>query len=100
MIIEPCLNLRQQTHNARIAGSDEHVANKPVAARALDCGAAEAGAKAGIIDTEQLVERWVVALASRCKLCLMCGLGKFVPGTDRETIVAAIDAVPHRLAKL
>src|SRR5437763_12923951 len=88
-----------QARLARIADRDQDVADEAVAADALDRALAEQGPEAGIVEPGQLGKpRRLQCLASEQRL-LACRRRELVPGAYGEAVVAAIDAVAHRLAE-
>src|SRR6202040_2915964 len=72
------------------------IAQKTVAAGALDGGAGEHGAEPGIVEPCKLGETRRRQFHPRQKRRFMPGLGKLVPRAPRETIVAAEDAVADK----
>src|SRR5690554_4367253 len=85
---------------ARIANRDQHIAHETIAPRALDRGAGEEGAKARIIKPHQLRKQWCLQFLSGMKGAFARGLRELVPGADGKTIIATVNPVAHRLAKL
>src|SRR5580693_3988431 len=83
-----------------IADRDQHVAQKPVAADALDRAFRKQRAEAGVVEPRQFGKRRRTQHLAGLKFYLAAGLGEFVPRTDRETIVAAVDAVAHLRAQI
>ena len=82
-----------------VADRDQHIAQKTVAADALDRAFREQRAEAGIVEPRQFGERRRAQRLAGLQLHLAAGLGEFVPWTDRQAIVAAIDAVAHQRAQ-
>ena len=85
---------------ARVADRDQHIAQKAGAADALDRALGEQRAEAGIIKAGQFGERRRAQRGARRKLRLAAGAREFVPGADRQAIVAAVDAVAHQRPQL
>jgi len=95
-IAEQPLGLAGKAGIFGIADRDQHVAQKAIAADALDRAFTEQRAEARVVEPRQFGERRRALRVTRGKLQLAAGLGEFVPWTDRETIVAAVDAVAHQ----
>ena len=96
-IAEQSLGFAGKACVSGIADRDQHVAQKAVAADALDRAFGEQRAEAGIVEPRQFGKLRRAQHLARLKLHLAAGLGEFVPRTHRETIVAAVDAVAHAL---
>src|SRR5579862_596604 len=82
---------RRQARLAAIANRDEDVADEAVASGALQGRAGKARAKSRIVEPDQLGQfGW---RGARSQFRLARDLREFVPGANREAIIAAIDAV-------
>ena len=69
-------------------------------ADALDRTAGEMSAETRLVEPGEIGERRRREIGARAQLRLTAEAGEFVPRADGETIVAAIDAIAHRRAKL
>ena len=98
-IAEQPLGLAGKACVAGIADRDQHIAHETVAADALDRALGEQRAEAGVVEPRQFGERRRAQRLARLELRLAAGLGELVPRTDREAIVAAVDAVAHQRAQ-
>ena len=98
-IAEQSLGFAGETGVLGIADRDQHVAQKTVAADALDRAFRKQRAEAGIVEPRQFGKSRRAQHFARFELHLAAGLGEFVPRTDREAIVAAVDAVAHQRAQ-
>ncbi len=78
---------------AGIADRDQHVAHEPDAAGALHRRFGEQRAERRVIEPRKIGEPRRAQFLSGHELRLAGGFGEFVPGTHREAIVAAEDAV-------
>ena len=67
---------------------------------ALDRPAGEALAKRRLVERREFAEIGRLKIVARGQLGLSRFAGEFVPRTDRQAIVAAIDPVADRRAKL
>jgi hypothetical protein len=92
-VVEEAHGLLGKRRFARIADGDEHVANEAVAARALDRRTGETRAEGRIVETRQIGEVRRGQILALGELRLASDLSEFVPGADREAIVAAEDPV-------
>ena len=96
-IVQQAHSLRGKTRIPGIADGDQHVAHEPVAARALDRRAGEAGCGKPASSSRRVRPAAGASRSSRAaQLRLAPGLGELVPGADGEAIVAAEDAVADR----
>jgi hypothetical protein len=84
---------------ARIADRDQDIADEAVAADALDRRFCKSRAKRRVIETHEFRKRGRTQIFACGEFCFAPGLREFVPGADREAIVAAIDAVANGLAE-
>src|SRR5581483_7971870 len=82
------------------ADRNQHVTHETVAADALDRGFCEQRAEGRVVEPHEFGKLGLAQLRARGEFCLAAGLRELVPGADGEAIVAAIDAVAHRLAEL
>ena len=82
-----------------VADRDQHVADKAVAADALDRRFRKQRAECGVVEPRQFGKRRRPQFRARGEFCFAAFLRKLVPRAHRETIVAAIDAVADALAK-
>src|SRR5690606_27764877 len=78
---------------------DEHVAQEPRMPDALDRRTGEHAAESRIVELHHIGERRRLELGAGAQLHLVRFGGELVPGADRETVVAAIDAVAHGRAE-
>ena len=85
--------MRDQGGVTGIAGGDEDVAQKSIASGALDRRAGEFPSKRGIVQRQQLGQGRRDEVGSSSEPHLGTGFGKFIPGADRQAIVAAVDTV-------
>ena len=94
--------VRRQRRLARIADGVEHVADEAVAADPLDraLGGTGRGKPRRPAAARSASERRAAAPRGRASACLAAGLGELVPGTDRQAVVAAVDAVAQRRPEL
>ena len=99
-VIEQAFGLGRQGRIAGVADRDQHIAHEPVAADALDRRFGESRAERGIVEPRQIGERGRAQFVARGEFGFAAGLRELVPRADREAIVAAIDAVADRFAKL
>ena len=102
MVIEaaPCRFYQFRLPPGRVADCDQHIAEEPVAAGALDRGSGKHFAECGIVEYRQLGQPRRRQLRARQKVGLGRGSGEFVPRADRQTIVAAIDPITDQRAQL
>ena len=91
------MRLRSPGQSGRIgiADGDEHVAQKTVAADALDGRAGKLGAEGGFVEDGEVRERRRGKIVAGLQFHLAGRLRELVPRADGEAIVAAIDAVAH-----
>ena len=82
-----------------VADRDQHIAQEAGVAHALDRAAREHGAKPGVVERGEVGQRGAVQLGARGQFRLMSRCREFVPGTDGEAIVAAIDPIADRGAE-
>src|SRR6185437_2262157 len=100
-IVEPRPHSRDQRGaGARVADRIEHVAQKAVAADALDRGAGEQSAKPGIVEPRQLGEARRGQRLAREEIGFRRRAGIFVPRARGKAIVAAEDAVADQWPQL
>ena len=83
-----------------IADRDQHVAHEAVAADALDRRAGEERAERRIVERREVGQTRRASIPARgSKSRLTRRLRELVPRADRQTIVAAVDAVAHQRAQ-
>src|SRR5262249_3814926 len=99
-ILQQAFRLRGQRLVCGIAHRDQHVSNETVAAGAFHRRLRKELAKRRIIEAGEIGKRGSLQRGTRCEPDISAGLREFVPGTDRKTIVTAIDAVSHCGAQL
>src|SRR5688572_1756397 len=66
----------------------------------LDGGARKEGAKAALVERREIGKGRGPEIVTRPELCFVTDACKLVPWTDRKAVVASVDAVAHRHAKL
>jgi hypothetical protein len=77
---------------AGIAGRDQHVADEPVAADALDRRAAEEGPEGRIVERQEFGDAGSFRSSRACSF-ISEARGKLVPRAGGQAVVAAIDPV-------
>ena len=97
---KPLLDQLRKVRLAAVADRDQDVAHEPIASGALDRRAGKAPPEAGIIQLDELREPRRAQIVTRLQLGLAGRAGELVPRADRETVVAAVDAIAHRGAEL
>ena len=90
---------RRKARLARIADRDQHVSHEPIAPDPLDGRAAEHLAEGCIVERRQFLQKRQHQLDPWMERDLLRGLREFVPGTNREAVIAAVDTIADRLAK-
>ena len=84
---------------AGIADRDQHIAHKAITGDALDRRAAEQFAKRRIVQRGEIGKPRRAQLRPRREGDFARSLREFVPGTDRQTVVAAVDAIADGAAE-
>ena len=85
---------------ARIAGGDQNIAHETRGSDPLYRTSRKQSPKSGLIEAKQGFEPRRTEFFARREFDLARGSGEFVPGADGEAVVAAIDAIADRGAKL
>src|ERR1700730_1153227 len=83
-----------------VADRDQHIAEKPVTAGALDWRSREKFAESRIIEPRELGESRRRQLIARQKVRLPRRPREFVPRTDGEAVVATVNTIADRRAQL
>src|SRR5690606_4766505 len=89
----------QEGRFGRVADRDRDIAHEAVAADALYRRAREARPEGTIVETREFGQRRRLEIGAGGELRLACALRELVPGAYGKAIVAAIDAVAHRLSE-
>src|SRR5262245_37084180 len=82
-----------------ITDRNQHIANEPVASRALDRRLRKQFEERCVIEARELGEAWRPQLVARGEFRLAAGLCELVPRTYRKTIIAAVNAIADRGAQ-
>src|ERR1700730_9833058 len=98
-VIQQAFGFDGQGAVAAVADRDQHVADEPVAADALDRRFCEQRAKRRIVEPYEIGQRSRAPFITRGEFCFAPGLRELIPRADGEAIVAAIDAVADRLTE-
>src|SRR5438093_8265591 len=100
-IVKQPAQRRDQVGAPALAGGYRGVADHPAATDPLDRGPGKDLTKARIVECKEVGERRGDKLgAGHKRLVAARAVGKAIPGADCQAIVAAIDAIADRLAKL
>src|SRR5712691_6618899 len=92
-IVEKPLGFGGETRIAGIADRDQHITDKTRTADTLDRALGEQSAERGIVEPGKFGKLRRAQHFARGEFYFAAGDRKFVPWTDREAIVAAIDAI-------
>src|SRR5215472_296685 len=98
-IVEQSLGFHRKTGIAGIADCDEYVAHEARAADALDRALGKQSAECGVVEPGQIGELRGAQRLPRGEFYFVAGHRELVPRTDRQAIVAAIDAIAHQRPK-
>jgi hypothetical protein len=90
--------IRNEGRIGGVADRDQDIPHKAIPTRTLYRRFREQLSKAGIVQADEIEKARSSELRMHRKLCVAARLGEFVPGTDREAIVAAVDAVADGVA--